>query len=59
MADRVLRDECDHGRYEEHWWEHGENLDGSIARYHCPGGREVPIDQLIVYVLPSREKERQ
>ena len=29
MADRVLREACEHGRFEAHWWEHGANPDRS------------------------------
>ncbi len=35
MADRVLRDQCEHGRYDAHRWQFNPP---------CPGGREVTID---------------
>ena len=46
MADRVLRDECDHGRYDEHTYlAEGGHPESSIAYKDCPGGREVTIDR--------------
>ncbi len=38
MADRVLRDQCEHGRYDEHRVSVGWDVEP------CPGGREVTID---------------
>ncbi len=45
MADRVLREQCEHGRYESHY----PTLDdpewaSNDERGLCPGGREVTID---------------
>ena len=37
MADRVLREPCEHGRYEAHSYDH----DVSTIAKPCPGGREV------------------
>ena len=48
MADRVLRDQCVHGRCDEHWWpdifpvQVGHTYTGGAEL--CPGGREVTID---------------
>ena len=53
MADRVLRDQCEHGRYESH----GEftsqivrndkdELTTESETTWCPGGREVSIDAI-------------
>ena len=38
MAERVLRDQCEHGRYDDH----STRIDYKWER--CPGGREVTID---------------
>ena len=37
MAERVLRDRCDHGRYDRHSTDEHRSV-------MCPGGREVTID---------------
>ena len=48
MADRVLRDQCVHGRCDEHWWpdifpvQVGHTYTGGAEL--CPGGREVTIN---------------
>ncbi len=39
MAERVLRDQCKHGRYEAH---HFVPLDPP-----CPGGQEMTIEELV------------
>ncbi len=45
MADRVLRDQCEHGRYEEHQVLVIDDAGGHYYEYEpCPGGREVTID---------------
>ena len=36
----VLREACEHGRYERH----AVNINVSLQRWSCPGGREVTID---------------
>ena len=38
MADRVLRDQCEHGRYDDH------STRIAYKWERCPGGREVTID---------------
>ncbi len=47
MADRVLRDQCEHGRYDWHdikpTWSH-PHKPNPYENNHCPGGREVTID---------------
>ncbi len=43
MANRVLRDQCEHGRYDAHW-EWIFDIDGRGHKKSCPGGREVTID---------------
>ena len=40
MAERVLRDQCDHGRYEAHTL----SAPGWPEPEECLGGREVTID---------------
>ncbi len=49
MADRVLRDQCEHGRYEEHEEHLGEREKAEGVR-PCLGGREVtiPLGRVIV-----------
>ena len=49
MADRVLRDHCEHGRYEEHGDHLGEREKAEGVR-PCPGGQEVtiPLGRVIV-----------
>ncbi len=42
MADRVLRDQCEHGRYEAHSWGYKPETDGT---YGCPGGQEVTLTE--------------
>ncbi len=44
MANRVLRDQCEHGRYEEHGEHLGEREKAEGVR-PCPGGREVTITE--------------
>ncbi len=44
MADRVLRDQCDHGHYERHAV---LNHQGVMAD-SCPGGREVTLTGVTV-----------
>ena len=48
MANRVLRDQCEHGRYEEHSVMWTENKTTSSFTSPCPGGREVTIDKVWV-----------
>ena len=46
MANRVLRDQCEHGLYDQHMY----RTDSAVVRgdweqtEHCSGGREVTID---------------
>ena len=40
MVERVLREACEHGRYERH----AVNINVSLQRWSCPGGREVTIN---------------
>ncbi len=44
MADRVLREACVHGRYEEHSVMWTDNRTTSSYTSPCLGGREVTID---------------
>ena len=47
MADRVLREQCEHGRYDWHdikpTWSH-PHKPNPYENNRCPGGREVTID---------------
>ena len=56
MAERVLRDQCDHGRYEKHEIKTGR-LYGTDITEPCPGGREVSMIRLADYIesLPTPE----
>ena len=44
MADRVLREACVHGRYEEHSVMWTDNRTTSSYTSPCLGGREVTVD---------------
>jgi len=48
MADRVLRDQCEHGRYERHQLPSWEGIAPpprkKLVAEWCLGGREVTID---------------
>ena len=47
MAERVLRDQCKHGRYDEH------RVNNSAKWEWCDGGREVTIDYEAAYQWAS------
>ena len=44
MANRVLRDQCKHGRYEPHRIVVPAAADGWVKTEPCSGGQEVTID---------------
>ena len=47
MADRVLREACEHGRYERHEEMVEADLPELVRFEPCSGGREVPVLQEI------------
>ncbi len=51
MADRVLRDQCEHGRYEEHSVMWTDNRTTASYTSPCPGGPEVTEAEIIADYL--------